>query len=107
MWAEKGIQTDVLVVGSGAVGVAAGIEAREAGAEVIVLEKEDHLGGAAAISGGGCCIVDTPLQREKGITDSPDLAFDDWISWGEGSADEEWVRFYVEQSCQELYEWAK
>ena len=107
MCADKGIQTDVLVVCSGAVGVAAGIEAREAGAEVIVLEKEDHLGGAAAISGGGCCIVDTPLQREKGITDSPDLAFDDWVSWGEGSADEEWVRFYVEQSCQELYEWAK
>ena len=107
MCAEKSIHTDVLVVGSGAVGVAASIEAREAGAGVIVLEKEDHLGGAAAISGGGCCIVDTPLQREKGIADSPDLAFDDWIRWGEGSADEEWVRFYVEQSCQELYEWAK
>ena len=49
MCAEKSIHTDVLVVGSGAVGVAASIEAREAGAEVIVLEKEDHLGGAAAI----------------------------------------------------------
>lgn len=61
MCAEKSIQTDVLVVGSGAVGVAASIEAKEAGAQVIVLEKEDHLGGAAAISGGGCCIVDTPL----------------------------------------------
>ena len=53
MCAEKSIQTDVLVVGSGAVGVAASIEAKEAGAQVIVLEKEDHLGGAAAISGGG------------------------------------------------------
>ena len=107
MCAEKSIQTDVLVVGSGAVGVAASIEAKEAGAQVIVLEKEDHLGGAAAISGGGCCIVDTPLQREKGIQDSHDLAFNDWVSWGQGSADEEWVRFYVEQSCRELYEWAK
>lgn len=107
MCAEKSIQTDVLVVGSGAVGVAASIEAKEAGAQVIVLEKEDHLGGAAAISGGGCCLVDTPLQREKGIQDSPDLAFEDWISWGQGSADEEWARFYVEQSCQELYEWAR
>ena len=49
----------------------------------------------------------SPLQREKGIEDSPDLAFEDWVRWGQGSADEEWVRFYVEHSCTDLYEWAK
>src|SRR5215510_4811262 len=45
-------QTDVVIVGSGAVGIAAGLEAHEAGAQVIVIEKEAQLGGAAAISGG-------------------------------------------------------
>ncbi len=104
---QKYFQADVIIVGSGAVGVAASMEAREAGARVIVLERESYLGGAAAISGGGCCLVGTPLQRENGIEDSPDLAFDDWIRFGEGSADEEWVRFYVEQSCQGLFEWAR
>ena len=40
-------QTDVLIVGSGAVGVAT-LEAHEAGARVIVIEKEAQLGGAAS-----------------------------------------------------------
>jgi succinate dehydrogenase/fumarate reductase flavoprotein subunit len=98
-------QTDVLIVGSGAVGVAAGLEAHEAGARVIVIEKEAQFGGAAAISGGGCSCVGTRLQREHGIEDSPDLALDDWITWGEGAADEEWARFYVEHSNADLYQW--
>ena len=72
-----------------------------------VLERESHLGGAAAISGGGCSIVETPLQRSNGIEDSPDLAFADWIGVGQGSADEEWARFYIERSCQDLYMWAE
>ena len=100
-------RTNVLIVGSGAVGVTAGIEAKEAGAQVTILERESHLGGAAAISGGGCSIVETPLQRSNGIEDSPDLAFADWIGVGQGSADEEWARFYVERSCQDLYMWAE
>ena len=45
MPARKSRQTDVLIVGSGAVGVAAGLEAHEAGAQVIVIEKEAQLGG--------------------------------------------------------------
>lgn len=106
MSSQKSFKTDVIVVGSGAVGVAAGIEAREAGAQVIVLEKEPQLGGAAAISGGGCSMVGTPLQRENGIEDYPDLAFADWVDFAEGAADEEWVRFYLERSCRDLYQWA-
>ena len=100
-------QADVIIVGSGAVGVAASMEAHEAGARVIVLERESYLGGAAAISGGGCCLVGTPLQQQQGIKDSADLAFDDWVRFGQGSADEEWARFYIEHSCPDLYEWAK
>ncbi|MDP6070226.1 MAG: FAD-binding protein [SAR202 cluster bacterium] len=106
MSAQITMKTNVLVVGSGAVGVAASIEAREAGAKVLVIEQADHLGGAAAISGGGCCLADTPLQRERGIEDSADLAFDDWIRFGEGSADEVWARFYLERSSKDLFEWA-
>jgi hypothetical protein len=98
-------QTDVVIVGSGAVGVAAGLEAHEAGARVIVVEKEAQLGGAAVISGGGCSCVGTRLQREQGIEDAPDLAFDDWITWGEGAADEAWARFYIEHSNADLYQW--
>jgi NADPH-dependent 2,4-dienoyl-CoA reductase/sulfur reductase-like enzyme len=96
--ARKSRRTDVLIIGSGAVGVAAGLEVHEAGIQVVVLEKEAHLGGAATISGGGCSCVGTWRQREHSIEDSPDLAFNDWITWGEGAADEEWARFYIEHS---------
>jgi len=104
--ADQVVITEVLIIGSGAAGVTAAIEAKEAGAEVIVIEKSGFLGGAAAISGGGCCLVGTSLQTEKGIEDSVDLAFDDWVKFGEGSADEEWARFYLENTNNELFEWA-
>ncbi|MBI2917439.1 MAG: FAD-binding protein [Chloroflexi bacterium] len=98
---------DVLIVGSGGAGVAGAIEAAGKGARVVVLEREAELGGAAAISGGGCCLVGTPLQRERGIVDSPDLAFADWVRFAGGAAEEEWARFYIEHTLHELYEWAQ
>ena len=50
-------QTDIAIIGAGAAGIAAGIEAREAGARAIAFEKYSEPGGAAIISGGGCRIV--------------------------------------------------
>ncbi len=101
------IETEVAIVGSGAAGISAGIEALDAGAKVTVFERSADLGGAAIISGGGCMIVGTPLQKEHGIEDTPDLAFNDWIKWGGPSADEVWARYYIEHSLHDLYHWAE
>ncbi len=56
-WAEE---TDVIVVGFGGAGAAAAINASEAGANVIVLEKapEQDCGGNTSVSGGTMCVVD-------------------------------------------------
>ena len=99
------IQADVIVAGSGGTGVGAAIQARKAGARVVILESEGELGGATVISGGGCCMVGTPFQREYGIDDSAALAFADWVGMGQGAADEQWARFYIEHSCHDLFEW--
>jgi ribulose 1,5-bisphosphate synthetase/thiazole synthase len=48
MPARTSRQTHVVIVDSGAVGVAAGLEVHEAGAKVIVLEKEAQLGGGCS-----------------------------------------------------------
>ena len=80
------LEYDVTVIGGGAAGVAAAIEAGVAGAKVALIEQADDLGGTAAISGGGCCVPGTPLQESRGIQDSPDLAFDDWVKCGQGAA---------------------
>lgn len=46
------MHTDVLVIGSGAAGVSAAIEARRAGAEVLLIESLSQFGGSSAMSGG-------------------------------------------------------
>ncbi len=100
-------ETDVAIVGAGGAGVAAAIEARDAGARAIVFEKSAEPGGAAIISGGGCLIVGSPLQQKNGIHDTPDLAFKDWIAWGGPSADAVWARYYIEHTLHDLYHWAE
>jgi flavocytochrome c len=103
----KQYETDIAIVGAGGAGVAAGIEARDTGARAIAFEKSSEPGGAAIISGGGCLIVGSPLQQQKSIHDTPDLAFKDWIEWGGPSADAVWARYYIEHTLHDLYHWAE
>jgi flavocytochrome c len=101
------VRTDVAIVGGGGAGIPAAIEVHNSGGRAIVLEAAAECGGTAAISGGGCCIVGTPLQKSQGIEDTPDMAFEDWIKWGGGAADEVWARYYLEHTLHDLYHWAE
>lgn len=49
---QKAVACDVLVVGSGAAGMAAALKAASQGLSVIVAEKEQYFGGTTAISAG-------------------------------------------------------
>ena len=65
-----GVQVDVLVVGSGAAGVSAAIEARTLGASVLLLESLPRFGGASGMSGGVVYAGGgTALQKALGIED--------------------------------------
>jgi succinate dehydrogenase/fumarate reductase flavoprotein subunit len=76
------LAADVVVVGSGACGMPAAIVAREAGARVIVVEAEDHMGGHAMVSGGNVPLGGgTSVQKKYGIHDTPDLQFRDLTDW--------------------------
>ncbi len=69
-------EADVVVIGSGATGLPAAIVAREAGASVIVVEAQNHIGGHAITSGGNLPLGGgTSYQKKYGIEDSPDLFF--------------------------------
>src|SRR5215472_13693017 len=75
-------EADVVVIGSGATGLPAAIVAREAGASVIVVEAENHVGGHAITSGGNLPLGGgTRYQKKYGIEDSPDLFFQDLTDW--------------------------
>lgn len=61
------IACDVLVVGSGAAGLAAAVTAAHFGLRVVVAEKEPLFGGTSAISGGWLWIPRNPLAVAAGI----------------------------------------
>ncbi|NJB68344.1 flavocytochrome c [Desulfobaculum xiamenense] len=75
---------DVIVVGSGFAGMAAAIEARKAGAEVLVVEKMPVYGGNSAINGGAFAVAGSPLQEKEGVKDSVELMVQDMLKAGRG-----------------------
>src|SRR6185295_16667605 len=75
---EAGAQTprwdkeaDVVVVGAGASGLPASIEASEHGASVILIDANFDVGGHAMVSGGNVALGGgTSLQKKYGVQDS-------------------------------------
>ena len=65
-------ECDLIVVGSGAAGLATAITARKRGLDVIVLEKEPVFGGTTALSGGVLWIPMNPHGRKQNPADTAD-----------------------------------
>lgn len=68
--AEDAVSTDVVVVGGGGAGLAAAVSAAEQGADVILLEKAQFLGGNTIIAGGAFNAVNPEKQQNVPMTDS-------------------------------------
>jgi hypothetical protein len=108
------LEADIVVIGSGAMGLPAAIVAKEAGLSVIVVEAENHVGGHAIVSGGTVVLGGgTSAQKKFGITDSPDLLFSDLTDWtvveDNGAADyrfndREIIRAFADNAAL-TYEW--
>jgi succinate dehydrogenase/fumarate reductase flavoprotein subunit len=67
-------ECDVLVIGSGASGMATAVTAAYEGLKVLVIEKEPKFGGTTARSGGWLWIPGTSLAKQQGIHEAPDAA---------------------------------
>lgn len=67
-------EADVVVVGTGGAGFAAAVAARQAGAEVLMLERAANPGGTTLISGNEYWIPNNSLMLAAGKTDPRDDA---------------------------------
>jgi succinate dehydrogenase/fumarate reductase flavoprotein subunit len=95
---------DVVIVGGGLAGAAAALEAVNAGADVLLLEKMADTGGSSAMGGGCLAFAGTDLQTANGVEDSSDLLKKDLIEVGQGENVKELVQVYVQH---ETYQWLK
>lgn len=89
---------DIIVVGSGFAGLAAALEARLGGAEVLLIEKMPAFGGNSAINGGAFSVAGSPLQKKFGIEDSTDRMLADMIKSGRGLSHVDLLKMVVEGS---------
>lgn len=86
-WVEEVLEEtyDVVIVGSGAAGIAAALRADELGLKTVLLEKMSFVGGAISISGGNQVVMGSKLQQAAGVTDdSVDLMVEDFLVNGSG-----------------------
>lgn len=70
--ARPTVDTDVLVIGSGAGGLAAAVTAAYHGLRVVVVEKAEVCGGATAWSGGWAWTPGNPLAKADGVDEDPE-----------------------------------
>jgi uncharacterized protein len=105
---------DVLVIGWGLAGLVAAREALLAGRRVVLADQEPraNLGGQAWWSFGGLFFVDSPEQRRLGITDSLDLARQDWLGTAGFDRDEDawprrWAEAYLDFAAGEKRAWLR
>ena len=95
---------DVVVIGGGAAGIGAASDAKDAGASVLLLEKQAALGGNTLISGGLICATGTSFQAEAGVEDSVEALVDYWYTRAEGNANRDFLTLVAEMS-NETIEW--
>lgn len=97
---------DVIVVGSGFAGLSAAIEAKNAKASVVILEKMPVPGGNSTINGGGMAVVGSDIQKANGVTDSVEAMLADMYKAGLGLNYPQQARMVAERS-NEAFVWCR
>lgn len=97
-------ELDVLVIGAGACGLCAAIQAHDKGLSVAVIEKNDRPGGNSALSTGSVPAANSRFQREVRIEDSPENYFNDLMGIAGETEAEQLVRRMTEVSAATV-EW--
>lgn len=93
-------EVPVIVVGAGATGYAAALAAREAGADVLLLERDAVPRGSTSMSQGWICAAGSRFQREAGIEDGPDAFYEDMVLRSKGTVERRVARIVADHAGQ-------
>lgn len=96
---DETLDYDVVVVGGGGAGMTAAIELKNAGLNVVILEKMPMLGGNSVKATGGMNAAETKVQKEQGITDSVEQFVQDTMTGGHNLNNIDLVRTLAENSA--------
>jgi len=92
------VTVSVVIVGAGACGLTAALAAKDAGADVMVLERDAVPQGSTALSSGFIPACNTRIQRDKGIEDSVEVFAADILGKAHDETDAEMVRAVCRES---------
>jgi 3-oxosteroid 1-dehydrogenase len=99
---STGESYDVVIIGSGAAGMASAVAAAELGLSSLVLEKAEKLGGGTAISAGALWVGANHLNAAAGGSDSPAEVIDYLRYVGAGGIDTDRMHTFVEEAPHAL-----
>src|SRR5215475_11405659 len=102
--ADLDTKVPLLIIGAGAAGLCAALTAKEAGVDVVVVEREATPSGSTALSAGLIPAAGTRFQRAKGIHDHAKLFAADITHKANGEVDPAVVNSIAEHSAA-LVEW--
>lgn len=93
------VDADIVVIGAGGAGMTAAIVAKQAGMNVVIVEKMAMVGGNTSKSTGGMNAAETKYQAAQGIQDAVQTFIDDTMKGGGNIADLNLVTIMARESA--------
>lgn len=91
-----------MVVGAGTAGIPCAVHAAQAGARVLLVEKDGKIGGTLHVTGGHMAAAGTRRQAEHGIEDTPEAHLADIRRISQGTARDDLISILVENAADTI-----
>ena len=93
---------DVICIGAGSTGLPLAIRAAESGAKVLQIEADNRIGGTLHWSSGQIAAAGTRLQKQHGITDTPEEHFADAQHIANDQIDSTVLKLFVDNAANTI-----
>ncbi|MDF7638995.1 flavocytochrome c [Lactobacillus sp. ESL0791] len=90
---------DAIIVGAGGAGLTAALQAHELGLKVVVLEKNETLGGNTSRASSGMNASESLVQLNEGIVDSNQSFYEETLKGGGLLNDRDMLKYFADHSA--------